>query len=364
MTDSQKWFALIGFVIAMWAIYLLAPILTPFVIGALLAYFGDPLADRLEAWKLGRTTSVIIVFTVMTLTLVLVLLLLIPTLERQVGRLIINLPVYAAWLKTTALPMLEQRLGIEEQLIDVDKATAILKAHWQKAGGIATNVLRSLSHSGLVIINWLMNLILIPVVTFYLLRDWDILVERIYDLLPRRYSPTIARLAAEVDEVLGAFLRGQFTVMLVLAGIYSAGLTLVGLDVALLIGLTAGLVSFIPYMGSFVGIASACIAALVQFQDLWQLLPVMLVFTVGQLVEGMVLTPLLVGDKIGLHPVVVIFAILAGGQLFGFLGILLALPAASVIMVIVRHAHDIYKDSDIYRLDVNVESDKNRLVDE
>jgi predicted PurR-regulated permease PerM len=173
-------------------------------------------------------------------------------------------------------------------------------------------------------------------------------VDKIYDLLPRRIAPVTAKLAGEVNAVLSAFLRGQFYVMLALGCIYSVGLWLTGLDLALLIGMLAGLVSFVPYLGAIVGVTAACIASLVQFQEPSHLIYVAIVFLAGQSLEGTVLTPKLVGDKIGLHPVAVIFSVLAGGQLFGFLGILLALPIASIIMVILRHAHDIYRDSAFY----------------
>ncbi|MEE9397544.1 MAG: AI-2E family transporter [Methylococcales bacterium] len=348
MNVSQKWFAIGLLAFTGWLIYLLSPILMPFAIGALLAYLGDPFADKLENLKLSRTLAVVIVFSVMLLALTLVLLLLVPMLENQIARLIGNLPAYASWIKTDILPWLKNRLGIEGQFIDIDQAIKILKSHWQQAGGMASTIIGSLSKSSMVVAAWFMNIVLIPVVTFYLLRDWDLLVAKIHDLLPNRMAPTIETLAKESDEVLSAFFRGQFTVMLALGAIYSIGLWIIGLDLSLLIGIVAGLVSFIPYLGSVVGIAAACIAAIVQFHDVWQLIPVAVVFGVGQLLEGMVLTPLLVGDKIGLHPVAVIFAILAGGQLFGFLGILIALPVASIMMVLIRHAHDLYKDSDFY----------------
>ena len=180
------------------------------------------------------------------------------------------------------------------------------------------------------------------------MRDWDVLVAKVHDLLPRRVADTASKLAGEVDTVLSAFVRGQFYVMLALGCIYSIGLWITGLDLALLIGMLAGLVSFVPYLGSIVGIVMACIAAMVQFHELISLVPVVIVFMVGQALEGMVLTPMLVGDKIGLHPVAVMFAVMAGGQLFGFLGILLALPVASVIMVLLRHVHDLYRYSDFY----------------
>jgi predicted PurR-regulated permease PerM len=206
-------------------------------------------------------------------------------------------------------------------------------------------IFSSVTKSGLSIIAWLGNLVLIPVVTFYLLRDWDILIARIHELLPKQYKSVITKLAKESDQTLSAFLRGQFLVMLVLGLMYSIGLWFIGLELALLIGMMAGLVSFVPYLGFILGIVAASIAMLLQTHELFQLLPVLIVFGIGQVLEGMLLTPLLVGDKIGLHPVAVIFAILAGGQLFGFVGILLALPVAAVIAVVLRHMHGEYRAS-------------------
>jgi len=186
------------------------------------------------------------------------------------------------------------------------------------------------------------------VITFYLLRDWDKLMAQIHDLFPRRFAGTVAKLAGEADDVLGAFMRGQFYVMLAQGVIYSVGLWMVDLELALVIGMMAGLVSFVPYMGVITGVTFACMSALLQFQDVVHLLPVLIVFAVGQSIEGMVLTPWLVGNKIGLHPVAVMFAVLTGGRLFGFLGVLLALPVASVIMVLLRHVHERYTFSGFY----------------
>ncbi len=348
MIDSQKWFLLTLTAFGGWLIYLLSPVLMPFVFSAILAYLGDPLTDKLETYRLSRTQAVIAVFLTMTLILALVLLMLIPQLEVQIANFISSLPAYAEKMNSVVLPWLEQRFGITIKPIATDELIAITKSHWQNAGGLVANTMTSISHSSGVVAAWLMNLLLIPVVTFYLLRDWDILVAKIYNLLPRRITPTTAKLAGEVDTVLSAFLRGQFYVMLALGCIYTLGLWVVGLDLALLIGMLAGLVSFVPYLGAIVGIFSACIAALVQFHELTPLISVAVVFLIGQALEGTVLTPKLVGDKIGLHPVAVIFSVLAGGQLFGFLGILLALPIASIVMVFLRHVHDIYRDSEFY----------------
>jgi predicted PurR-regulated permease PerM len=195
---------------------------------------------------------------------------------------------------------------------------------------------------------WLTNLVLIPVVWFYLLRDWDRLVGWIDRILPRSIEPTVAHLAREADAVLGAFVRGQLLVMLALAIYYGVALTLIGISVGPLIGMVAGLLSFVPYLGFITGFAAAIIASLVTHGDWTHLLMVIGVFVVGQLLEGYVLVPRLVGEKIGLHPVAVIFAVLAGGYLFGFLGVLLALPAASVILVLLRYLAQRYKQSDLY----------------
>ena len=223
----------------------------------------------------------------------------------------------------------------------------MLKEYWQEISSAAFNVIDFISRGGMAVATWLTHLVLIPVVTFYLLRDWDLMVRGIHDLLPRNMEAEISRLASEVDDVLGAFFRGQLMVMLALGVIYAVGLSVVGIELAVLIGLGAGLLSIVPYLGSIVGVVVAAGAAIFQFHDWFHLVMVLLVFGVGQSAEGMFLTPKLVGDQIGLHPVAVIFAVLAGGQLFGFLGILLALPVAAALNVLVRHMHQKYRQSDL-----------------
>lgn len=347
--DHSPWLIAGGVIVTGWLIWLLAPVLMPFVTGALLGYLGDPLVDRLQGLRLNRTAAVCVVFAVLVLAILGIALLLIPLLEAQIAYLIQQLPVYLAWIQERVEPWVRDHLGAGADLIEVDQIAAIMREHWQQAGGIATAVLGSISRSGMVVLGWIMNLLLIPVVTFYFMRDWDSLMHSIRELLPRRYEGTIVRLARESDEVLGAFLRGQLMVMLALGVVYSLGLWLIGLDLAFLIGMLAGLISFVPYLGSIVGVLAACVAAAVQFQDVLHIAFVLLVFGAGQALEGMVLTPLLVGDRIGMHPVAVIFAVLAGGQLFGFVGVLLALPIGAVVMVLLRHAHARYKDSRLYQ---------------
>ena len=348
LNDSQKWLLLAGVAGLGVLIYLLKPVLAPFAASALLAYLGDPLADRLEKWRLSRTAAVVVVFIGILTILTLVILLLIPMLEQQIRYLLVNLPRYIDRIQHDLIPRIVEWLQLDPQLFDLNTLKQQLQENWKQAGSFAVKVFSSISSSGMTLLLWISNLVLIPVVTFYLLRDWDVLVARARELLPRSIEPVAVKLAAESDEVLAAFLRGQLTVMIALGTVYSIGLWLAGLNLALLIGMLAGLVSFVPYLGFIVGIVAASVAMLLQTQDLMHLIPVIIVFGVGQMLEGMVLTPLLVGDRIGLHPVAVIFAVLAGGQLFGFIGVLLALPAAAVIAVILRHAHERYLHSQLY----------------
>ncbi|OBS09942.1 AI-2E family transporter [Acidihalobacter prosperus] len=346
---GEVWLGLAVVLLASWLVYLLAPILTPFLVAALFAYLGDPLADRLERWRLPRTLAVVVVFVLMGGALLLALLLLVPVLENQLNVLVHALPGYVAWLNAHLLPWVQQHLGVDMSALNLQALPDLITAHWRQAGGIAARVVDTLSRSGLALLGWLANLLLIPVVGFYLLRDWDRLVAYLHELLPLRFRDTTVTLTREADERLGAFLRGQFAVMLALGTVYAVGLWLAGLKVGILIGIVAGLVSFVPYLGFAFGIVSAAIAMFFQTHELLALWPIVLVFGVGQILESAVFTPLLVGDRIGLHPVAVIFAVLAGGQLFGFVGVLLALPVAAVLAVLLRHAHRRYRNSRFFR---------------
>jgi predicted PurR-regulated permease PerM len=331
-------------------IYLLSPILTPFLLGALLAYIGDPLADKLEAKKFSRSLSVSIVFIGIIISILVVFLLFIPVLETQLSKLFTRLPSYIDAFMSVLQPNLQRLLGVDISVMEVNSIKTLLTDHLVQTGGIIKNILKTVSNSSIIVLNWLMTIALTPVITFYLLRDWDKLVAYIQDLIPRQYEPTVSHIAQQSDEVLGAFLRGQLTVMLALATMYSIGLSLIGIEFALLIGIIAGLVSFIPYLGLIVGILIASSAVLFQGYNNVDLFLVFIVFALAQLVETLILTPLLLGERIGLHPVTVIFAVLAGGQLFGFFGILLALPVAAILAVILRHLHDSYKESNIYTI--------------
>jgi predicted PurR-regulated permease PerM len=245
-----------------WLIYLLAPVITPFAISAVLAYFGDPLVDRLEKasiwkWKIGRTLAVSIVFVLMLSLLTVVLLIIIPLLVEQIRLLIHRLPEWIEWFSETAFPWLASKAGFELKDFDPAQFSEMLKEYWKEISSAAFKVIDFISRGGVAVAVLLTNLVLIPVVTFYLLRDWDLLIRGIHDLLPRNMEGEISRMAAEVDDVLGAFFRGQLMVMLALGLIYTLGLSLVGIELAVLIGMGAGLLSIVPYLGSIVGVLVA-----------------------------------------------------------------------------------------------------------
>ena len=336
-----------GLIVSLWLLHLLSPILLPFVLGAALSYLGDPIVDRLEGWHLSRTAGVCLVFALFGGIGLAMTLILLPMLIEQGVQLVQKIPAFLLWLQQDALP----RLGVslpDGAHFDAESLRKVITAHWQQAGDILAQWVGPLTRSSGAMLALIINLFMVPVVTFYLLRDWDLLVAEINRLLPRKIEPKVNQLAREVDEVLGAFITGQLMVMLSLGSLYALGLWLIGLDLALLIGFGAGVVSFIPYLGPIFGILSAGIAMLIQTQELLPLLGVAAVFGVGQFLESVWLTPWLVGDKVGLHPVVVIFAVMAGGQLFGFVGVMLGLPVASALAVLVRHAREHWLQSDWY----------------
>jgi len=340
MNSDRRTNWLIAIALSGWLLYLLAPILTPFVAAALLAYIGDPLADRLQKLKLPRTVAVVAVFILTFLALALLVLLVVPLIRTQVSALLEALPGIIAEVEQVWLPRVSGWLDIPDG--NEIGFAAFIARYSDMAGSWGTSLLVSLSRSGGAVAAAVISLFLIPILTFYILRDWDLILDHIGALVPAAQRETIFRLSRETDNILGAFLRGQVMVMVALAIIYSLGLSLVGLKFAFAIGVVAGLVSFVPYLGFVVGIGLAVLTVSLEPEPLWMLVGVIGTFTVGQLIEGSILTPKLVGDQIGLHPVIVIFAVVAGGQLFGFFGILLALPAAAVLSVLVRFAYDEY----------------------
>ncbi len=334
---------------AAWLVWLLAPVLTPFVLAALFGWLGDPLVDRLERAGRSRNTAVMLAFAVMASLAVLALVLLLPLLQRQIVTLVQSLPGYRDWFVGTALPWLEGKTGLRlVGWLDPEHLIELVRTHWEQAGGAAATMLGYLSRSGFALLAWIANIVLLPVLTFFFLRDWDLIVERVAALVPRDHAATVARLATASSEVLGGFLRGQLLVMLILGVLYGVGLWAVGLDLGILIGVIAGVLTFVPYLGPATVIALGGIAALAQYGDWQHLVGVLAVFATGQVIESYWLTPKLVGGRIGLHPAAVIFSVLAGGQLFGFLGMLLALPVAAIANVLLRYAHERYIHSRLY----------------
>ena len=348
MTDIQRFMLAAAVLLVVLLIYLLHPILTPFLVGALLAYIGDPLADRLEKLRLNRTLSVCVVFLVFITVIAVIVLVTLPMIGRQLDILIERLPRWLNDFQVLLVPIFQKVFDMQPGFMASEELKETIKGNWSGAGNLLALLWSRIAGSSMAVVAGVVNLFLIPVVTFYLLRDWDILMAKIRESLPRSWEIKIVEVSLECHEILGAFVRGQLLVMLALGIIYSIGLGFVGLELALLLGLIAGLASIVPYLGFIVGILAAGLAAYFQFHDWVPLLWVAVVFGVGQVLESVLLTPLLVGDRIGLHPVAVIFAIMAGGQLAGFVGVLLALPVAAVIMVWLRLIHSHYRKSNLY----------------
>lgn len=347
---DNRWLILAA--VFVFLIYLLLPVLTPFLIAAILAYICDPLVNRLclvsiGKFKLGRTLATALVMVGIFGLLTLLVLILIPLLQKESLLVIERLPSVISNIRTVIEPWLQAKFGISFS-IDSAQIQEILSKNWKTAGGLLGDALIMAGNNGIALISVLANILLLPVVLFYLLRDWDGFVASIAQLIPLDWQSKTAAVATEIDQVLSEFLRGQLSVMLAMSAFYALALWLAGLSMALPIGLIAGLLGFVPYLGFALGMALALIVAALQFTSFGQVIPVLLVFGVGQLLEGMVLTPKLVGSRIGLHPVVVIFALLAGGQLFGFAGVLLALPVSAAIAVGLRHTKDNYLSSTTY----------------
>lgn len=328
-------------------VYLLSPILAPFLAAAVLAYIFNPLVTRMSR-RVPRTLAVSIALLLIAAVIVLVLLVLLPLIARQVKAIAIQVPQYIDAIRLHLGPLVQQYFGVE---LDTELVKEWLSQHTKELQSVALSLLPTLKSGGLALLELFANLVLVPVVLFYFMRDWDGLITRAAELIPRQWSETVSRLLGEIDTVLGEFLRGQLLVMLLMAVFYSVGLWLVGLDYALSVGLIAGFLTFVPYLGVIIGVVLATLTGLLQFGELMPLLWIWLVFVIANVLEGNVFVPWLVGDRIGLHPVAVIFALLAFGQLFGFTGVLLALPASAALLVWLRHVRAQYMASGMYQGD-------------
>lgn len=342
--NQQAKFWGIAAAVFLFVLWWLGDVIMPFVLGGALAYVLDPLADRLERWGLSRTMAVVVIMLTALLIVVMLFLLVIPLLVEQATALINTTPQMfqelQGWLTQKFPQVMDEDSTIRQQLLALGQTI-------QSKGG---DLLNSLLSSALSLINVVVLVVIVPVVTFYLLLDWDRMIARIDELLPRDHADEIRKLAVEMDRTLASFIRGQGTVCLILGTYYALGLGLVGLNFGLVLGFIAGMVSFIPYVGALIGGALALGLALFQFWGQWPwIAAVGVIFAIGQMVEGNFLTPKLVGESVGLHPVWLLFALSVFGAVFGFVGLLVAVPMAAMIGVVIRFALGRYKEGRLYR---------------
>ena len=356
----RRIFILAGIALILWVVYLLKPVVLPFIGAFLIAYLFSPLVDKLHNIGLPRWLSISCVFIGIGVVIFLAMWFLVPLVWEQLMYAKKNIPGNIHWLNYTFLPWLSNTFNLVPMEIDTEQMSAAIMEYIQtnySADSIQAMILK-VAQSGLNFIQIGGTIVLIPIIAFYFLLDWERMLDSMRRLIPRKYEKSTLTIVGECHEVLGAFVKGQFLVMFLLGVVYAMGLQLIGLEVGIIIGMVAGLASIIPYLGFAVGIISAVIACLFQFGLDWvHLALVLVVFMVGQAIEGYILQPFLLGDKIGLSPVAVVFAVLAGAQLAGLLGMLIALPVAAVIVVLLRHVRENYEKSQLYRSDVVVLSD-------
>jgi predicted PurR-regulated permease PerM len=341
---QQLTFWLATFVVFIFLLWLLSDILLPFIAGLALAYLQAPLVDRLQRAGISRTVAALLIVGVIVAGLIVIMLLLIPLLVEQLTALISNMPGYIARLQTliTEIPWLRRFVG------DADSSKTIQNFASQSSGWL-TGVLTSLWTGSKAAVSFLSLLVVMPVVTFYLLVDWHSLVETLDAWIPRQHRTAVHAVVREIDRVITGFVRGQSGVCLILGAFYAIALSLVGLHFGWVIGLTSGLLTFVPYVGSMSGLVLAVSVAVVQFWPDWTWMAVVLgICCVGQFLEGNVLVPNLVGKNVGLHPVLLMFAMFAFGYLFGFVGLLVAVPLAATIGVLFRFALAQYFASPFY----------------
>jgi predicted PurR-regulated permease PerM len=343
---QAAWWLAVGAAL-LWVLWLLRATLTPFLAAAVLAFILNPGVDWLARRRVPRVGAAAAMLVLLFFGLLAVFLVVAPLIHRETVELAAHLPPFLARLDAAIAPQLEVLFGKEVHL-DLESLAAFVTSQVKDVDGIAGRVLAVGRSGGAAVASLLGNLVLIPMVLFYLLLDWHGIVARIDRLVPRRFHAPVRRIAAEIDGVLAEFLRGQLSVMGLLAVYYTAALWLLGVDFALPIGLVTGGLAFVPYLGFATGLGLALLGALLQPAGSWALVAVAAVFACGQVLESFFLTPRIVGQRIGLHPLAVIFALLAFGQVFGFFGVLLALPASAVILVGLRHLKDAYLQSDFY----------------
>jgi len=328
-------------------LYITREVLLPFVAGMAVAYILDPILDRLEKAGLSRLLATILATTTFFVLIITLITFLIPLLQGQVVGFIKKLPIMIDVLVNWAMPFQQELLNnlSRDQLVEFGE---LYKSFGGQAVKWVLGLVKGIFDGGLAVFNLISLIFVTPIVCFYLLRDWDKMVDKINSWLPTDHSKQIREIFQEIDKTISCFVRGQLTVGLVLATIYSIGLISIGLDFGLLLGILSGLISFIPYFGMFLGLITASGIAFFQFGDPISILMVIAVFGFGQIIDTIFLTPKLVGGSVGLHSVWVIFSLMAGGALFGFIGILLAVPVAAIIGVLARFSIMQYLASDFY----------------
>lgn len=328
-------------------IYYLSPILTPFLAGAIIAYILNPGVNWLQKKGLPRALGAALMVLALVVGVLLLFLIVAPLISKQLNQLYQNLPAILAKLDQFVAPRLHAWFGWEVQF-DAESIKNFVAQEWQSTDGLSTRILTSLRMGGLALAGIIGNLVLIPLVLFYLLDDWPLLIHSIDNAIPRRWHAQVGDIAAEIDSVLAEFLRGQTAVMGLLILYYSFALWIGGVDFALPIGLITGGLVFVPYLGFGTGLTLALLVALLQGNVTHALIAVAVVFGCGQVLESFFLTPRILGKRIGLHPLAVVFALLAFGQVFGFFGVLLALPASAVLLVGLRRLRALYLASPFY----------------
>lgn len=342
--QTLLWLA-VGILLAV-VLVLLGPILTPFVAAAIIGYMLNPGVDWLAARGLPRALAVLLAITAVGLMIAAIVLVVLPVLAEQLPVLRQRLPILLDRIDNSIGVWLRQ-MGMGGRF-DLAAVQEIIADKLAASDGLSTAVLTWLRIGGTAVMGWAATLFLIPIVLFYVLLDWHSLFARIGETVPRRWIVLVTDMAQEVDSLLAQYLRGQLLVMLLLASYYSVGLAVAGFDVALPVGLLTGLLVFIPYIGFGLGLLLAILAAILQFDSAYGLIAVAVVYGLGQFIESFYLTPRLVGERIGLHPLAVIFALLAFGQLFGFVGVLLALPASAILLVVFGRLRQHYLKSSFY----------------
>jgi predicted PurR-regulated permease PerM len=343
--QSLLWIAIGILLVALFV--LLGPVLAPFVAAAIIGYVLNPGVDWLTARRIPRTSAVMLIIIATFILIIALLLIVVPILRAEIPLLQQRLPSLLDKIDAILGPWLAQ-LGLKVQLDSAGVKQMLAEKLAAGSAELGPAFLSSLKVGGMAVMGWIATIVLVPVVLFYLLLDWHAMLARLALMVPRRWISLVTSMAVEADSLLAQYLRGQLLVMLVLATYYSVALAIAGFDVALPVGLLTGLLVFIPYIGFGIGLLLAVVAAILQFDGLQGLIAIAIIYGCGQVIEGFYLTPRLVGERIGLHPLAVIFALLAFGQLFGFVGILLALPASAILSVIVKRLREHYLQSPFY----------------